>query len=96
MTALPSGPFATVAALQTLKHRTRFYQRITLNLEIGDRAFAHAVEVTRCGHRIKARRDNQWVCVSDSHNTRTPGCGTHFTLTFDNGAPVWEPVEVAR
>lgn len=45
--ALPSGPFATAAALQTLKHRTRFYQRLTLSLEIGDRAFAEVVEVTR-------------------------------------------------
>lgn len=45
--ALPSGPFATADALQLLKHRTRFYQRITLREEIGDRALAHAVEVTR-------------------------------------------------
>lgn len=43
----PHGPYATADAIQTLKHRSRFYERFTLSWEIGDRAFAHAVEVTR-------------------------------------------------
>jgi hypothetical protein len=45
--ALPSGPFATAAAIQTLKGRRRFYERFILSLEIGNRAFAGIVEVTR-------------------------------------------------
>jgi hypothetical protein len=41
------GPIATADALQTLKPLGRAYQRIILREEIGDRAFAHVVEVTR-------------------------------------------------
>jgi hypothetical protein len=44
---LPSGPFATADAIQTLKHRALFYQRFTLREEIGDRAFTYAVEAPR-------------------------------------------------
>jgi hypothetical protein len=42
-----SGPFATADALQTLKPRRNAIERIVLREEIGARAFAHVVEVTR-------------------------------------------------
>ena len=43
----PNGPLATADAIQTLKHRQRLYDHMILAWEIGDRAFAHATEVTR-------------------------------------------------
>jgi hypothetical protein len=43
----PHGPYATADAIETIKHRSRLYDRMILAWEIGDRAFSHAVEVTR-------------------------------------------------
>lgn len=44
---VPSGPFATADALQTLKSTPRAHARIVLREELGARAFNHIVEVTR-------------------------------------------------
>lgn len=47
MSALPSGPFASADAWQTLKPRGHAYERLVLSVEIGVRALDHATEVTR-------------------------------------------------
>jgi hypothetical protein len=92
------GPIATADALQTLKPRRRFYERIVLSLEIGPRAFGHVTETPTCTHRVKAQtRPAVWQCVADSHNTRVPGCGALFTVAYGlHGQPTWAPAGVTR
>jgi hypothetical protein len=92
------GPFATADAYQTLKPGRTAIARIILREEIGPRAFGHVTEVHACTHRVKGRATvpGLWECVADSDNTRTPGCGALFAVSYPGGKPTWTPAEVTR